>query len=128
MVVRSLRVSESAVARRPAVFVGTCHLASHSDARRDSHRPAHRPIHPMSVRRQLPVHSPIALAGLSAATVAAITRRRVPLSRVTAALRREFATPRVLLTDSGTSALVAALRLGVGKGNIVAVPGYSCFD
>jgi len=74
------------------------------------------------------VHSPIALAGLSAATVAAITRRRVPLSRVTAALRREFATPRVLLTDSGTSALVAALRLGVGKGNIVAVPGYSCFD
>jgi len=74
------------------------------------------------------VHSPIAVAGLSAAGVAAITGRRAPLRRVAASLRKEFATPRVLLTDSGTSALVAALRLGVGKGNVAAVPGYTCFD
>lgn len=82
----------------------------------------------MSVRRQLPVHSPIAVAGLAAAAAAAVTGRRAPLRRVAAALRKEFATPRVLLTDSGTSALVAALRLGVGKGGVVAAPGYSCFD
>lgn len=74
------------------------------------------------------MHSPIAVAGLSAAGVAAITGRRAPLRRVAASLRKEFATPRVLLTDSGTSALVAALRLGVGKGNVAAVPGYTCFD
>jgi dTDP-4-amino-4,6-dideoxygalactose transaminase len=74
------------------------------------------------------VHSPIAVAGLAAAGVAALTGRRAPLRRVAAALRREFSTPRVLLTDSGTSALIAALRLGVGKGNVVAVPGYTCFD
>jgi dTDP-4-amino-4,6-dideoxygalactose transaminase len=82
----------------------------------------------VTLRRQLPVHSPIAFAGLSAATVAAITGRRAPLRRVAASLRKEFMTPRVLLTDSGTSALVAALRIGVGKGNVVAVPGYTCFD
>lgn len=82
----------------------------------------------MSVRRQLPVHSPIPAAGLVAAGAAAVTGRRAALRRTAAALRKEFATPRVLLTDSGTSALVAALRLGVGKGGVVAVPGYTCFD
>lgn len=82
----------------------------------------------MSLRQQLPVHSPITLAGLSRGAVAAVLGRRRPLREVAGELRKEFATPRVLLTDSGTSALVLALRLAVGKGNVVAIPGYACFD
>ncbi|HKV49941.1 MAG TPA: DegT/DnrJ/EryC1/StrS family aminotransferase [Gemmatimonadaceae bacterium] len=82
----------------------------------------------MSLRQQLPVHSPITLAGLSRAAVAAAIGPRARLREVAGTLRKAYATPRVLLTDSGTSALVLALRLAVGKGNAVAIPGYACFD
>lgn len=44
------------------------------------------------------------------------------------ALARRFAADAVILTDSGTSALVLALRAAVPNGGTVALPGYGCVD
>ena len=82
----------------------------------------------MSVRRQLPVSSPLAFPTLAAALWPTITRGAGGLLDAAAALRETYETPRVALTDSGTSALVMALRLTVGKGGTVAFPGYACVD
>lgn len=43
-------------------------------------------------------------------------------------LRESFAARTVALTDSGTSALVAALRMMIGKNGTVAFPAYACVD
>ena len=43
-------------------------------------------------------------------------------------LRRQFAASECVLTDSGTSALVLALRMLLPKNGVVALPGYGCVD
>ncbi|MDQ3520445.1 MAG: DegT/DnrJ/EryC1/StrS family aminotransferase, partial [Gemmatimonadota bacterium] len=43
-------------------------------------------------------------------------------------LTERFGAQAVALTDSGTSALVLALRLAAGAGGTVAFPGYACID
>ena len=43
-------------------------------------------------------------------------------------ITRRFGAMAALLTDSGTSALVLALRLAVGEGGTVAFPAYGCVD
>lgn len=47
---------------------------------------------------------------------------------VSAALQRRYHTASVRLSDSGTSALVLALRAAVPRGGTVAFPSYSCVD
>lgn len=79
-------------------------------------------------RRQLPVSSPLAAASLAAALWPAIVRRRRPILDIAAFLRAEYGTPQVALTDSGTSALVLALRISAGDRGIVALPAYGCVD
>ncbi len=79
------------------------------------------------VRRQLPVHSPVSAGGLlrAARTVVAGSADE---QRLAQALRARFSAIEVALTDSGTSALVLALRLAAGSGGTVAMPAYSCVD
>jgi dTDP-4-amino-4,6-dideoxygalactose transaminase len=83
-------------------------------------------------RRQLPVHSPVGVSGLGAALAAALgapLARRGAGHRLLEARLGEAAGARgVTLTDSGTSALVLALRAAVGEGGTVALPGYACVD
>jgi dTDP-4-amino-4,6-dideoxygalactose transaminase len=43
-------------------------------------------------------------------------------------LRDEFSASTCVLTDSGTSALVLALRLLLPEGGVVGLPGYGCVD
>ncbi len=85
-------------------------------------------------RRQLPVHSPVdassLLAGLRAIASRNGARERWE-TRVAALLTQRYAARAVLLTDSGTAALTAAL-LGVlndqtGSAS-VALPAYACYD
>ena len=80
------------------------------------------------LRRQLPVHSPIRAFGLVPAFRSALTRSEGPNEILAAYLAREFGARRVALTDSGTSALVLALRILVGEGRTVALPAYACVD
>jgi len=80
-------------------------------------------------RQQLPVHSPVrALSLLRAAGAALVRAGDSDRATVAAMLKSRYAARDVVLTDSGTSALVMALRLTVGEGGTVAFPGYSCID
>ena len=78
------------------------------------------------MRRQLPVSSPVTLPGLLHGLRGALG---VDASRLLGAeLRARYGVAGVGLCDSGTSALVAALRVAVPAGGTVAFPSYSCVD
>ena len=79
------------------------------------------------MRRQLPVSSPVSLPGLARGLGAALGIG-TPADAVIAALRQRHDASTVILCDSGTSALVLALRAAVPPGGSVAFPSYSCVD
>lgn len=79
-------------------------------------------------RHQLPVASPISVAGLARGAAAVLSGSRTARAGLTSALRERFGAAAVVLTDSGTSALVLALRLAAGSGGTVAYPAYGCVD
>jgi len=84
-------------------------------------------------RHQVPVHSPISAAALLAGARAAVARNGRAAraeARVITLLQERYASRDVLLMESGTAALTAAL-LGVladRAGAAVAMPAYGCFD
>lgn len=80
------------------------------------------PRHQLAVAPKL---SPVWLARSVAAMCAPPDRALVAVG---SALRGAFGAKSSVLTDSGTSALVLALRLMVREGGIVALPGYGCVD
>jgi dTDP-4-amino-4,6-dideoxygalactose transaminase len=79
-------------------------------------------------RHQLPVSSPISVRGLARGAIGALRGGPAPLRELARALRERFGAHGEILTDSGTSALVLALRLAVGRGGTVAYPAYGCVD
>ncbi len=84
----------------------------------------------MSLRRLPPVHSPLSAAALLAGwnasqTAAAAGRARAEVERWIAT---RFSPDALLLTDSGTSALTAALTLAMPAGGRVALPAWGCYD
>lgn len=79
------------------------------------------------IRRQLPVASPITGSILLRA-IADTTFRRDLHPRVGSAIAEQFDAQDVVLTDSGTAALVLALRLSAGPTRTVAMPAYACVD
>ena len=79
-------------------------------------------------RHQLPVSSPISARALARGAAAALRGGDAPLADLTSALRARFAAHAAVLTDSGTSALVLALRIAAGRGGTVAFPAYGCVD
>lgn len=86
----------------------------------------------MIPRRQLPVHSPVSLRGLAGGVAAVLRPPLGPFpdarSGLTTFLGQRYAAQHTLLTDSGTSALVLALRALAGQCGIAALPGYGCVD
>ena len=76
-------------------------------------------------RQQLPVHSPLTMEALRAAIVG--WDERVLLETE---LQQEYGSHRVVLTDSGTTALALALRGAAARrpGAPCALPAYGCFD
>ncbi len=81
----------------------------------------------MQLRRQLTVASPLTAADITAATLDTIAGRDRSDS-VRNALAVEFSANEVTLTDSGTSALILALRMFARPGVPVAMPAYACVD
>lgn len=71
--------------------------------------------------------SPVSLPGLARGLGAAFGIG-TPSDEVVAALRERHGVSTVVLCDSGTSALVVALRAAVPPGGSVAFPSYSCVD
>jgi len=96
--------------------------------------PAVRVPEPVSApvwRRQLPVHSPVSLAALLAGARAAASDGAAHRGRNTllALLARQFAPCGVVLTDSGTTALTAAIA-GIVRdrpGAAVALTAFACY-
>lgn len=79
------------------------------------------------LRQQLPVRSPLSLAGLARATLRAASSD--PRPALEERLARRFSADSVVLLDSGTHALELALRIaGEGRTGPVLVPAYSCYD
>jgi perosamine synthetase len=82
----------------------------------------------MSWRYQPPALSPVAPAALLAGFAAAVGRSHAREHDVTGELRRRYNASDALLTDSGTSALVIALRTLLPSGGTIAYPAYACID
>ena len=77
---------------------------------------------------QPPVLSPVSPTSLVTGLAAAAGLLARDDESVIAALCERYDASDALLTDSGTSALVLALRAVVPAGGIVAYPGYACID
>lgn len=82
----------------------------------------------MTWRRQAPVLSPVTARALVDGVGAAMGFRADAGAAVSSALRRRYGCLDALLTDSGTSALILALRRMVPPRGTVAYPGYACID
>ena len=79
-------------------------------------------------RHQLAVAPRITLSSLARAGLAQFESRPHLISELRARLCSEFSASGCLLTDSGTSALVLALRMLLPRGGIIGLPGYGCVD
>lgn len=85
----------------------------------------------MNLRRQLPVISPVPFSALLAGWRALIAPNgQAAVEDVRQTLQRHYGADSVLLTDSGTSALVLALRsvLDAHPTAAIALPAYGCYD
>lgn len=74
------------------------------------------------------MYSPVAPRALAAGVKALFRGGGTAHETVAGELRRRYEANEALLTDSGTAALVIALRAFVGRGGVVAYPGYGCID
>jgi perosamine synthetase len=82
-------------------------------------------------RAQPPVHSPLSLRALGSGVLAAVSRVAAggARTRVLASIRAEYGPESVALTDSGTSALALALRVGsAARAGPAALPAFCCYD
>lgn len=82
----------------------------------------------MTWRWQPPVLSPVSSRALVRGMGAAIGFRWDHHQTVVAALCQRYSAADVLLTDTGTSALILVLRKILPPGGTVAFPGYACMD
>lgn len=81
------------------------------------------------IRHLPPVYSPLSLRALGRGLASALGQGE-PHAALDRLLRREFEAERVVLTDSGTSALRLALEaVGAAEpGRPIAFPAYACYD
>ncbi len=82
----------------------------------------------MSWFREPPVYSDVAPRALISGASALFRNSESMRDIVEAALLRRYDANEVLLTQSGTAALIVALRAFAGRGGVVALPGYGCID
>lgn len=82
----------------------------------------------MSWRCQPPVYSPVSTRALAAGVAGCVGLSRPDTESIRAGLAERFGPRDVVLVDSGTSALVLAIRAVAPLGATVAFPGYGCID
>ena len=82
------------------------------------------------LRRQLPAYSPLPLGAALAGCAGLVSSGEKVRADVATVLRRQFEAVEAILTDSGTGALIIAMRacLGEAPDAAVALPAYSCYD
>ena len=82
----------------------------------------------MTWRQHCPVLSPVSTRALLDGIGAAVGATDDCSEAVESLLARRYGALDALLTDSGTSALILALRYLLPRGGRVAFPGYACID
>jgi len=84
----------------------------------------------MRLRHQLPVFSPLPARAVLAGVAGLVSPPAGALGAIEARIQARFAARRVLLVDSGTSALALALRAAAAaqRGRPVALPAWGCYD
>jgi dTDP-4-amino-4,6-dideoxygalactose transaminase len=80
----------------------------------------------LSVRHQLPVHSPTTFRSLLQGALGATGSDA--RSAVITLVKQHWSAQQVVLTDSGTSALLLAIKVAVSPNGIVALPAWGCYD
>ena len=120
--------NDNPVCQRRCVPLGSPYLAPTARIDRNGGRSLDRALHPMTWRWQPPVLSPVSSRALVDGLGAAIGLRRSDHQSVIASLCKRYSAADALLTNSGTSALILALRKAVPRGGTVAFPGYACVD
>src|SRR5688572_17573133 len=118
----------NAVTSRPGFQLGSPRMAAAAGSRCNDPWTIDRALHTMSWRYQPPALSPVSPAGLLAGFAAIVGRRGDSHQLITDELKRRYQAADVMLTDSGTSALVIALQSLVPRGGTVAYPAYGCID
>jgi len=88
----------------------------------------HRQVPAVNWRMVPPVYSPSRPLAITRALAAAMSVYHVDRASVESTLRARYRASDVVLTDSGTSALILALTAFAGPGATVAMPGYACID
>ena len=83
----------------------------------------------MSLRRQLPVYSPLSASALLSGAGALVNGGNAARARVVSWLEQGWKTRDPLLTDSGTTALTLAMLASQDdRRRGIALPAYGCFD
>lgn len=84
----------------------------------------------MNMRHQLPAHSPLSGKAITAALADAARERSALRARAEDFIASRFGADRVLLTDSGRSALQIAIGIAAQKRRaaVVALPAFQCFE
>jgi hypothetical protein len=103
-------------------------MAAASHFNRDGLRTIDRSLYPVSWRWLPPAYSPITARFFLSGVAGACGTRAPSHEHAVEILCERFGASDVLLTDSGTSALMLALRAMVPAGGPIAYPGYSCID
>ena len=125
---RYLRGRHHTVAKGRAIPLGSATVAPAASFHCDQSWAVDRQIYSVIWRRYPPVLSPVSTRALVDGMGAAIGLRRGSHAAVTAILRHRYGATDALLTDSGTSALILALRKMLPRGGTVAYPAYACID
>ena len=82
----------------------------------------------MTIRRLPPVAPRVSPVELGGALVHALAGNESVAARAQHSVREHFDAPAAVMTDSGTAALVLALRLAASRTGVVGFPGYACVD
>jgi perosamine synthetase len=109
--------------------LGSQTLEAPSNADRDPAGSQNRAVYPMSLRRQLPVYSPLSASALLSGAGALLGGGAAARRRVIDWLESGWRTTDPLLTDSGTTALTLAMLATQSPSRQgVALPAYGCYD
>src|SRR6185437_4961559 len=103
---------------------GDASMAETTGRTGDDPRATDRAVHTVRLRQQLPIAPTISLTDVAAAVVDVMRRSNGSWLGAHALLRKEFGADQAMLTDSGTSALVLAMRLAVPGGGTIGLPEY----
>src|SRR4030081_2938728 len=103
-------------------------LAASSHVDRDGGGADDCALHPVSWRWVPPVYSPVVPRTLVGGIAAACGSQGAPIENAVEELCTRYGACDALLTNSGTSALILAIRALLSSGGTIAYPGYSCID